>query len=335
MPRPRRLGRTDLELSPIGLGCWQFAAGVGFGGLYWDTVPETIVEQIVQASLAGGIDWFDTAEVYGWGTSERSLAAALTKAGKKPGEVKIATKWWPAFRGAGNIGETIGERIACLNPFPIDLYQVHQPFALASTQAQMEAMAGLLAAHKVRAIGVSNFSAGKMRRAAEALSAKGLGLASNQVRYSLLDRRIERNGVLDAAKQLGISIIAYSPLAQGILTGKFHQDPSLIKKSGGPRKLLPEFRSGGLEKTRPLVEALTEIGKAHGVQAGSVALAWLLQFHGDAIVAIPGATKPHHVESSVAAMSLELTPAELDRIDRLSRPLSRLAEGAQRAEIAR
>jgi aryl-alcohol dehydrogenase-like predicted oxidoreductase len=153
-----------------------------------------------------------------------------------------------------------------------------------------------------------------------------LSLASNQVKYSLLDRRIERNGILEAAKQLGVSIIAYSPLAQGILTGKFHQDPSLIKKSGGPRKLLPEFWSSGLEKSRPLVDALTEIGKAHGVGAGSVALAWLLQFHGDSIVAIPGATKPHHVEANVSAMSLELTPAELDRIDRLSRPLSRLGQ---------
>src|SRR5439155_13169106 len=110
------------------------------------------------------------------------------------------------------------------------------------------------------------------------------------------DRSIERNGVLAAAKDLGVTIIAYSPLAQGILTGKFHDDPSLIGKSGGPRKLMPAFRKRGLDQTRPLVDELRAIAKAHGVSAAEVALAWLLQFHGESVVEIPGATKVSHVQ---------------------------------------
>jgi aryl-alcohol dehydrogenase-like predicted oxidoreductase len=315
----RRLGRSDVEVSSIGLGCWQFASGVGIGGMYWDPVPQDTVDGIVSASLKGGIDWFDTAEIYGNGHSERSLAEALVRANKKNGELVIATKWWPLFRTAASITETFVDRVDRLKPFAIDLHQVHQPFAIASVKAQMDRMAQLVTSKSIRAIGVSNFSATRMRASHAMLGKHGVPLATNQVRYSLLDRSIERNGVLAAAKELGISIIAYSPLAQGILTGKFHDDPKIIGERGGPRKLLPQFWGSGLAKTKPLIDELSAIAVAHGASTAQVALAWVLQIHGDMIVAIPGATKASHVDTNVGAMSLRLTDAEVTKLDEMSR----------------
>ncbi len=254
MIEPRRLGRTDIAVSAIGLGCWQFSQGRGFLGAFWPVLPQETVNRIVAVSLAGGITWFDTAESYGDGLSETALAAALTAAGKRNGDVVVASKWRPFFRTAASIRNTIGTRLDRLLPFGIDLHQIHHPFAFASIAAQMHAMADLVEAGRIRSVGVSNCSAAAMRTAHGALASRGIPLATNQVRYSLADRRIEKNGVLETARELGITIIAYSPLAQGILTGKFHRDPALIRSRPGPRRWMSTFRHGGLGRSRPLVE---------------------------------------------------------------------------------
>jgi len=322
MAPQRFLGRSPIALSPVGLGCWQFSGARGLIGGYWPALPEETVLQIVTTSLAGGITWFDTAQVYGWGRSEAALAKALTAAGKKNGDVVVATKWWPVLRTAGNIKATIDERLARLAPFGIDLHQIHQPFALATAAAQMRAMADLVGEQKIRAVGVSNFSAAKMRAAHAALAARGIPLVSNQVRFSLLDRRIEKNGILQAAKELGMTIIAYSPLAQGILSGKFHRDPSLIRSRPGPRKWMAAFRGRGLERSRSLLAALQEIARGHGATPSQVALNWLMYFHGETVVVIPGATSVAQAAENAGAMRFRLSDAELHRLDELSRLLS-------------
>jgi len=315
----RRLGRSALEVSPVGLGCWQFSGAGSLAGAFWGALEQPTMDAIVRSALAGGIDWFDTAEIYGGGRSERALAHGLAAAGRRDGDVIVATKWWPALRTARSLGATIEERLRALGGFSIDLHQVHQPLSFSSVEAQMDAMAALVAAGRIRAVGVSNFSATAMRRAHAALARHGLPLASNQVSYSLVHRRVESNGVLASARELGVTIIAYSPLAQGVLSGKYHEDPGLVRRRPGPRRFLPLFRRRGLQRTRGVIEELRRIAAAHGATPAQVALAWLLHFHGDALVAIPGATQPRQAEEAAEAMELALTSRELERLDEASR----------------
>lgn len=319
MATRRGLGRTGLEVTPVGLGCWQFSTGKGLAGRYWEALAQAAVNEIVRVSLEGGINWFDTAEMYGNGASERALAAALVAAGRANGDVLVATKWFPLFRTAGSIKATINTRLSCLAPFGIDLRQVHQPAGCSSVEAEMAAMADLVAEKKIGTVGVSNFNAARMRRAHVALAARGLALASNQVKYNLLDRRIESNGTMAAAKELGVTIIAYSPLAQGVLTGAYHEDLGYVRTRPGPRKLLRAFSAKGLERSRPLIEELRKIAAAHGATASQVALAWLCGFHGDTVVVIPGASRPSQAVENLGAIELALSPREFTRIDELSR----------------
>jgi len=314
----RKLGRSDLVVSPVGLGCWQFSQRRGWNK-YWPKLDPAEIEGIIAASLDGGVNWFDTAEAYGGGESERELSRVLQKAGKKPGELIIATKWMPIFRTAGHLRRSIDERLKCLEPYPIDLYQIHNPASVSPVRKQMAAMAGLVAAGKIRHIGVSNFGAKRLRDAHRVLADHGLPLVSNQVSYSLLNRKIETNGVLETAKELGVSIIAYSPLAQGVLSGRFHDDPAALKAISGMRKYRGIYRAEALKKSRPLIEALKEIAIRHKVKPAQIALNWLMNFHGDIVVVIPGATKISQAAANVGAMAFAMTRDELDYLDRVSR----------------
>jgi len=304
-------------VTPIGLGCWQFSKQNNMAGKFWPTLEDNLIEKIVSLSIDGGINWFDTAEIYGGGESEKALSKALRAAGKKPGEVIVATKWWPMFRFASNIKKTIAERIRLLEPYPIDLYQVHQPWGFSGEKSEMKAMAELFNRKLIKAIGVSNFSAQKMENSWATLQISGIPLASNQVRYNLLDRRIESNRVLELAKKLGITIIAYSPLAQGLLTGKFHDNPELLKNIGF-RRYRSQFKPEGLEKSRPVIILLNELALKYNVTPSQVALNWLIQFNGDTVVAIPGATKEIHVKENCGAMSFSLSDEDMSRLDSVS-----------------
>jgi aryl-alcohol dehydrogenase-like predicted oxidoreductase len=324
----RKLGKTDLEVSPIGLGCWQFSQGKGMAGYMWPALDQGTTDAVVDAALAGGVTWFDTAQAYGNGASERALSAALQHRDIQPGTVVVATKWLPIAKPASDIPRSIGTRIECLRPYPIDLLQVHIPWSLSSIPAQMREMAKLVHAGMVRAVGVSNFSARQMAQAAAALREEGLTLASNQVRINLLDRGIESNGVLAAAQGLGVTLIAYSPLAQGVLTGRYHDDPALVRAlpRGRRSRLSPSSRfltPEGLRRCAPLVAELRAVGEAHGASVAQVALAWLVTHCGDTIVAIPGASRPEQAAAAAAAMDLRLTEAEMASIDGISAAVAR------------
>ncbi len=314
----RKLGKSDLQVTPIGLGTWQFSRAKGMVGNFWPKLDEQTMHEIVETSLKGGINWFDTAEVYGWGESEKALTNSLKKLGKTHKDVYIATKWFPALRSAKSITKTIEKRLDALNGFNIDLYQIHMPFSFASITAEMKAMKQLVDWQKIKNIGVSNFSASQMQKAHEELQKYGLPLVSNQVKYSLLDRKIETNGVLDMAKNLGITIIAYSPLEQGLLTGKFHKNPSLIKNRHGIRKFQSKFKENGLKKSQLVIDELDKLAEKYHVTASQIALNWLINYHGDTVVAIPGATKTSHAEANTGTMNFQLSQEEMLKLDRIS-----------------
>lgn len=315
----RRLGATDIEITPIGLGCMQFATRGMTSALYADVGGQEEITAIVKTALSGGITWFDTAEMYGRGESERALTTALRQCGVSPGDVRIATKWLPGFRTARSIRRTIGDRVAALQGFPIDLHQIHSPASLSPIAKQMREMARLVRDGTIASVGVSNFSAQQMAKAYDALKAEGIPLASNQVQISLLHRAIETNGVLDTARRLGITLIAYSPLRSGLLTGRFHDDPKQVTSLSRVRRVFGSYDRKTLTRTAPLIDELRAIGKAYGTTPGQVALNWLVTYYGETVVAIPGASKPRQAEENAGAMGFCLTAKEVERLDELSR----------------
>ncbi|NMP23535.1 aldo/keto reductase [Sulfobacillus harzensis] len=315
-----QLGQSDTYLSPIGLGTWQFSQGQGLVGRFWPKLEPALMMSIVEEALNHGINWFDTAEVYGRGKSEEALAQALDDLRVAPDQVAIATKWWPVLRSARHLEATIDERRRRLHNRPITLYQIHQPYSHSSVKEQMEAMARLLDQGLIRHAGVSNFSAAQMVEAAKHLKSHGYALASNQVRYHLLDRRIEENGVIQAALDWGITIIAYSPLAQGVLTGKFHNGAA---RPGGMRRLDPHFRPMMLAKTEPLIEELRQMAQRYHVSPAQVALNWVITYPGNRVMAIPGATRVSQAAQNAGAMGWSLSPGDRQALTDIARDVTR------------
>jgi aryl-alcohol dehydrogenase-like predicted oxidoreductase len=314
----RHLGKTDILVTPIGLGVMELAGGGGLLGKVFPVIPQEEKNAIIKAALDGGINWFDTAEMYGSGVSERSLATGLKAAGKSDKEVLIATKWFPIFRTAGNIPHSIANRQHFLEPYSIANYMVHQPYGFSSPEAEMNAMADLVEAGKIRSVGVSNFGPGRMRRAHAALAKRGLPLAVNQMYYSLLHRKIETDCVLETARELGITITAYTPIERGLLSGKYHKDPTLLER-------VPVWRKASLqrnlERTRHLINVMDEMAVKYEATIAQVALNWVINFNGEIVVTIPGATKVKQAEEAAGAMKFRLSEDEMARLDEVSRRL--------------
>ncbi len=283
-------------LSVVGLGTWQFGSPEwGYGRDYArDTAGD-----IVSAALEAGITLFDTAEVYGFGASERILGRAL--AGRR-GEAFVASKlmpvapvpWLVRRRGAASARRLGIERM--------DLYQIHQPNPVVPDTVTMRGVRDLLDQSLVDEVGVSNYDLARWRRAEAALGSRVL---SNQVRYSLVDRRPERR-LIPWAERAGRIIIAYSPLAQGLLTGRYdpHNPPGGAVRRGNPL-FLPE----SLRRARGLVATLREVAEAHGATPAQVALAWTVRHPN--VVAIPGASRPGQARANAAAADLRLTDGEV------------------------
>jgi len=170
--------------------------------------------------------------------------------------------------------------------------------------------------------GVSNFSAGQMREAHDELENEGYKLVSNQVEYSLLNRDIKKNGILETAEELNITIIAYSPLAQGILTGKYHENPEMINQKGGFRKFLPSFHGKELKRTKPLINALQNLGKIHQKSPAQAALNWVVTKNRGRVAVIPGASSVDHAKENARSLDFELSEAEVAELDEISRSIN-------------
>jgi aryl-alcohol dehydrogenase-like predicted oxidoreductase len=315
MLEKRNLGKTNIKVSPIGIGVMMWMQGKGLMSRMTMDISEDVRNEIIKESFIGGINFFDTAEMYGFGRSETNLSKALKANSIEDKDVIIGTKWGPFLRRARNMRRTINNRIKYLDGYTVDLYMIHQPLSFSSIKTEMKELARLVENGKVRSVGISNYNAKKMRKAHEELEKLGIPLAANQVNYSLVRRNIERDGILDTAKELGITITAYTPLAGGLLTGKLHNNPEALKNKYAMYRWIA---SRNLEESIPLVEALTEIGKAHEVLPGQVALNWLINYSGDTVVTIPGATKAYQAKEAAGAMSFNLSKVELEEIAEVS-----------------
>ena len=311
----RHLGKTDIQVTPIGLGAMEFAGGKGFFKYMLGPVEPETQDAVVKVALDSGMNLIDTAEIYGSGYSECSVARGLIAAGKTPGDVVISTKWFPLLKRAKSLRKSAEKSTKRLEPYPIDLYLVHMPLSVSSIKTQMDEMANLVDSGIIRAVGVSNFSNERMIKAHESLAERGIPLAANQVNFSLLKRGIEFNGTLETAKELGITIMAYTPLGQGVLTGRLHSNPELLDVM--PRMRRNRLHSG-LKKSKKLIEALEVIASDHNATVAQVALNWTTNYHGNTVIAIPGASKTYQAEQNAGSMSISLSSEQMETISTLS-----------------
>ena len=257
-----------------------------------------------QKALEVGINFIDTAEIYGRGKSEELIGEAIK--GHRD-EVVIATKVWPWNLTKGRLMRALDGSARRLGVDIIDLYQIHWPNPIQPIRSTMKTMKNLVQAGKVRCVGVSNFSLGKMEAAQEALSP--VELASNQVRYNLLDRAIEAD-LLPYAQNRNITIIAYSPLAHSLLTGRYTPEsrPTSLVQASNPR-----FSSQNLTRLGNVLQTLSAIADSHHKTLSQVALNWLINKPN--VVAIPGAKNPEHVADSAGAVNWHLTESETKQLE--------------------
>jgi aryl-alcohol dehydrogenase-like predicted oxidoreductase len=288
------------RVSRIGLGTWQFGSPEwGYGGQYADVEAARIVTRALEL----GVTVFDTAEIYGLGRSERILGAAL--AGRSE-EVFLATKLFPLLPLAPIVEQRGVASARRLGVRRLDLYQVHQANPLVRDGTTMRGMRALQDVGLVGDVGVSNYSLARWRKAEAAL---GRPVLSNQVRYSLVDRRPERE-LIPYAQRHGRLVIAYSPLAQGFLTGRY----SAANRPRNPvRRYSKLFRADSFARAGQLFETLAELGRSHDATPAQIALAWTIRSPN--VIAIPGASSVAQVESNAAAADLELASGEIEALN--------------------
>ncbi len=297
------------EVSRVGLGTWQFGSREwGYGGDY----ASDIAVQIVKRARQLGVTLFDTAEIYGFGRSERILGSAL---GEDRDEVVVASKLFPVapFPPVVRRREDGSARRLQLSRIP--LYQVHQPHPIVRDTVIMPGMRTLLEEGRIGAVGVSNYSLDRWRKADEAL---GQPVVSNQVQFSLAHPGPLDDLVPFAAREDRM-VIAYSPLAQGLLGGRYSVD----HRPGGVRAANALFGTENLRRAEPLIETLRQVADAHGIEPAQAALAWLLGLPN--VVVIPGASSVEQLEFNVAAAEVDLGPEAQEALTaaaRAFRPVS-------------
>src|SRR5918993_1685612 len=300
----------ELNVAPLGVGAWAWGTTRLWG--YGKEYDRSDVGDAFRSSMAEGVTLVDTAEMYGNGASERIIGEILDEGGFERTPV-IATKFAPLpYRlGARSLLKAVDKSLERLGIETIDLYQIHFPNPIFGINSLMEALAETVKAGKVRRVGVSNYSAEQMRRAHERLASHGVPLASNQVEYSLLQRAPETNGVLEACRDLGVTLIAYSPIAKGLLTGKY--GPGDGRPSGLVRRMGRTFGEQNLKKVEPVVNILREIGEAHNKQPAQVALNWLItQKH---TFPIPGAKNERQARENAGALGWQMAAEEAEKLD--------------------
>jgi aryl-alcohol dehydrogenase-like predicted oxidoreductase len=290
----------------MGLGAWQW--GDRMFWQYGHGYGDAEVHQAFLASLNEGIRFIDTAEIYGHGRSERLLGQFLKETDQP---VLIATKFlpFPWRLGKNSLVRALKGSLARLGVESVDLYQIHSPTPLMSVDTMMEGLAECVKRGLTRTVGVSNFSQSQMVAAYSALARHSIPLASNQVHYSLLTRTVEKNGTLARCKELGIRLIAYSPIEMGLLAGKYSVDTP-------PPGARGRMYTGLLPKIGPLLKLMTEIGQDRGGKSNvQVALNWVIC---KGALPIPGAKNADQAQENAGTLGWRLTDEEFARLDEIS-----------------
>lgn len=321
MEATRELGNSGLKVSVVGMGVMTWGKPRGLANLQpaqraYGAADSPAEEQLAfETALQAGVNFFDTAAMYSLGASEKRLGELARGtpaliASKFPGSLFFRVENFPRELDASL--ERLGR--PC-----IDLYQHHFPARSISIPCLMDKLADAIDQGKIRAVGVSNYSASQMREAHAALARRGIPLASNQVQYSLLHRQPEVDGVLDACRELGVTLIAYMPMASGALTGKYTNSSP---RPRGMRRFMPIFRKDNIEALTPLVALLTEIGQRYQKSPGQVAVRWLVD--SGPVVPIPGAKNSRQATSNSALINFSLSTDEIKAIDQASQAWRRM-----------
>jgi aryl-alcohol dehydrogenase-like predicted oxidoreductase len=297
------LGTTGIDVTPMGFGTWAWGDALFWG--YGKDYGEADLRQAFQAAIDLNITFIDTAEIYGLGKSEELLGKFIKET---QATTQIATKYMPLpwrFRKE-DVADAVTASLKRLKMPSVDLYQVHFPAPSFLSQAcLMDALADEVEQGRIKAVGVSNYNAEQLREAHRLLARRGVPLAVNQMRYSLITREIETNGVLAAARELDVTILAYSPLAQGLLTGKY----TASNPPTGARGMDKRFQTAGLQKLQPMLNKLNELGDKYSKTPAQVALNWLMCQPG--VIPIPGVKNRMQVEQNAGALGWELSADEV------------------------
>jgi aryl-alcohol dehydrogenase-like predicted oxidoreductase len=288
----------------IGIGTWAWG-----DRLYWNYghgYSEKDLKDAFYWLIKSGIHFFDTAEVYGQGSSERMLGSFLAESGQP---IKIATKFmplpWRLSRKA--LLRALRKSLRRLGVASVDLYQIHMPLPPVTVETWMAAMAEAFQDGLIQAVGVSNYDREQMQRAYDALLGEGIKLASNQVEYHLLNRKAEKSGLLKQSQDLGVRLIAYSPLASGMLSGKYTPEnpPEGIRAN--------RYNRAMLGKVQPLIRMLQKIGGEHeGKTPAQVALNWVIC---KGFIPIPGVKNLEQAQMNIDVLDWRLSEAEVSRLD--------------------
>ncbi|KAK9011924.1 hypothetical protein V6N11_039997 [Hibiscus sabdariffa] len=318
-----KLGGSELKVTRLGIGAWSWGDTSYWNNFQWDDQKMKAAKAAFNASMDRGVTFFDTAEVYGSPlalgaiTSETLLGRFVKERERNnPGEeVAVATKFaaLPWRFGRQSVLCALKDSLNRLGLSSVDLYQLHWP-GIWGNEGYIDGLGDAVEQGLVKAVGVSNYKEGRLRDAYEKLKKRGIPLASNQVNYSLIYRAPEQNGVKAACDELGITLIAYCPIAQGALTGKYTPG----NPPSGPRGRIytPEF----LTKLQPLLNRIKEIGGNYGKTQTQVALNWLIAQEN--VVPIPGAKNAEQVEEFAGALGWMLSNEEVEELRSLASKIS-------------
>ena len=307
-----RFGRTDMEITRIGFGSW--AIGGGGWRAAWGPQDDDEAVGAIRRAVELGMNWIDTAAVYGLGHSEELVARALKGVSDRP---YVFTKCSQVWDESGNISNNLKkdsvkreceESLSRLQAEAIDLYQIHWPRPDEDIEEGWEAMAELKEEGKVRHIGVSNFDVEQMERIRDIAPVETL-----QPPYNMLNRGIEEE-ILPYCAEQDIGVIVYSPMRSGLLTGKMTRERVRSLPSDDWRRNSSDFQEPRLSKNLELVKLLEKIGREHGSSPGEVAIAWTLR-HPAVTAAIVGGRRPDQVDGIIGAAGFRLGEDELDRIE--------------------